>query len=70
MQRIEELSIKDIIKRKIMIIEVHMLSTVRHADQIVVLQEGEIAEFGTHDELTVLKGRYFDLVKNQLELGV
>jgi ATP-binding cassette, subfamily B, bacterial len=48
----------------------HRLSTVRHADQIVVLEQGEVREVGTHDELTRQRGRYYELVKNQLELGV
>ena len=52
-----------------MVVVAHRLSTVRHADQIVVLHEGEIAEIGTHDELTARKGLYYELVKNQLELG-
>jgi ATP-binding cassette subfamily B protein len=47
----------------------HRLSTVRHADQIVVLDQGRIVERGTHDELAALRGRYYALVKNQLELG-
>ena len=47
----------------------HRLSTVRHADQIVVLDKGRILESGTHDELTRLHGAYFSLVKNQLELA-
>jgi ATP-binding cassette subfamily B protein len=47
----------------------HRLSTVMHADQIVVLKNGKIAERGTHQELISLKGEYYTLVKNQLELG-
>ncbi|QES91063.1 peptidase domain-containing ABC transporter [Rhizosphaericola mali] len=51
------------------IIIAHRLSTVKNADQIIVLEDGNIAEIGTHDTLTKLKGKYFELVKNQLELG-
>jgi ATP-binding cassette subfamily B protein len=47
----------------------HRLSTVRHADQIVVLDQGVIAETGSHDQLIMKKGVYYNLVKNQLELG-
>jgi ATP-binding cassette subfamily B protein len=45
------------------------LSTVKHADQIVGLNKGKITEMGTHAELTALRGEYYELVKNQLELG-
>ena len=45
------------------------LSTVRDADKIVVLDRGAVAEEGTHRELTEKKGLYYQLVKNQLELG-
>ena len=55
---------------KTVIIVAHRLSTVRNADQIVVLDNGEIVEKGTHQELTNLKGHYYRLVKNQLELGL
>jgi ATP-binding cassette, subfamily B, bacterial len=47
----------------------HRLSTVRNADNIVVLDKGEIVEQGTHNELAAKKGAYYELVKNQLELG-
>jgi len=52
------------------VVVAHRLSTVRNADNIVVLNKGRIIEQGTHQQLTELKGEYFDLVKNQLELGV
>ena len=45
------------------------LSTVKNADKIVVLEHGTIIEEGTHQELTEAKGRYYNLVKDQLELG-
>lgn len=47
----------------------HRLSTVKHADQIVVMEDGKIVEVGDHQTLTKNKGKYFELVKNQLELG-
>ena len=55
--------------KKTVVVVAHRLSTVKNADQIVVLEKGEIIEQGTHEELTRLKGAYFELVKNQLELG-
>mgnify|MGYP006299618805 FL=1 len=51
------------------VVVAHRLSTVKNADQIVVLDEGEIAEVGHHQELIEKKGQYYQLVKNQLELG-
>ena len=51
------------------IVVAHRLSTVKNADQIVVLEGGEIVEKGTHFELVGRKGIYFNLVKDQLELG-
>lgn len=52
------------------IIVAHRLSTVKHADNIIVLHEGKISEQGTHEELSKKGTRYYELVKNQLELGV
>jgi ATP-binding cassette, subfamily B, bacterial len=54
---------------KTVIVVAHRLSTVRGADKIVVLDSGRIIETGTHDALIVKKGAYYNLVKNQLELG-
>lgn len=54
---------------KTAVVIAHRLSTVKNAHQIVVLDEGKIAEIGNHKELVALKGKYYDLVKNQLELG-
>lgn len=56
-------------KGKTVIIIAHRLSTVKNADQIIVLKHGLIIEKGTHQELVSKKTEYFNLVKNQLELG-
>jgi ATP-binding cassette subfamily B protein len=56
-------------KGKTVVVVAHRLSTVKSADQIVVLDKGEIVEKGNHEELIAKKGKYFELVKNQLELG-
>ena len=54
---------------KTAVIIAHRLSTVKSADHIVVLDRGQIVEEGTHVDLVALKGEYYRLVKNQLELG-
>ena len=51
------------------VVVAHRLSTVKHADQIVVLEKGRITEIGTHRDLVEKRGSYYSLVKNQLELG-
>jgi ATP-binding cassette subfamily B protein len=51
------------------IIVAHRLSTVSNADKIVVLDDGQITETGTHENLIEKRGAYYNLVKNQLELG-
>jgi len=56
-------------RNKTVIIVAHRLSTVRNADKIIVVHKGGIAEYGTHQDLSQQKGRYYELVKNQLELG-
>jgi ATP-binding cassette subfamily B protein len=57
------------LKGRTSVVVAHRLSTVRNADTIIVLENGEIVEQGNHNELTALKGKYYELVKNQLELG-
>lgn len=56
-------------KGKTVVVVAHRLSTVRNADQIVVLDGGKVVETGTHESLTAKRGAYYNLVKNQLELG-
>lgn len=57
------------IEGKTAVIVAHRLSTVKNADNIIVLENGELVEQGNHIELTAKKGKYYELVKNQLELG-
>jgi len=54
---------------KTVVVVAHRLSTVKNADNILMMENGEIVEEGTHSELIALKGKYYELVKNQLELG-
>ena len=51
------------------VIVAHRLSTVKNADQIVVIDHGKVVEVGNHESLTAKRGAYYNLVKNQLELG-
>lgn len=62
-------NLKRFFKGKTVVVVAHRLSTVKHADNIVVLEKGIIIEQGTHEELTRNRGVYYTLVKNQLELG-
>ncbi|MBP1617175.1 MAG: transporter ATP-binding protein [Bacteroidetes bacterium] len=56
-------------RNRTVVIVAHRLSTVQHADNIVVLDKGHVLEQGTHKELVKKRGAYYQLVKNQLELG-
>lgn len=62
-------NLEEFYQGKTVVIVAHRLSTVKNASQIVVLDQGRIVEKGTHQELTTRKGKYFELVKNQLEMG-
>lgn len=62
-------NLNDFFKGKTVVIVAHRLSTVKNADKIVVLDGGRIVEEGNHQELIKQKGYYYNLVKNQLELG-
>ena len=62
-------NLQQFFKGKTVLIIAHRLSTVKNADQIIVIKNGEIAEIGNHQQLVQNKADYFNLVKNQLELG-
>jgi ATP-binding cassette, subfamily B, bacterial len=63
-------NLNSIFKNKTVVIIAHRLSTVKNADNILVLQNGKISESGHHKQLITEKGFYYNLVSNQLELGV
>ena len=56
-------------QNKTVIVVAHRLSTVKNADLIVVLDKGRVVETGSHEQLILEKGKYYELIKNQLELG-
>ena len=68
-ERIIMENLQKIFQNHTVVIAAHRLSTVMNADNIVVMKKGEIVEQGTHSELVALRGHYYTLVKNQLELG-
>ncbi len=62
-------NLEQFFKGKTAVVIAHRLSTVRHADKIIVLDKGKVVEEGSHAELVDLRGEYYRLVRNQLELG-
>jgi len=62
-------NLNEFYKGKTVLVIAHRLSTVMNADQIIVMKDGEIVEHGNHIELAASKGYYYELVKNQLDLG-
>lgn len=63
-------NLSQVFKQKTVVIVAHRLSTVKNADNIIVLNNGKISEMGNHEQLTQKRGEYYNLVKNQLELGL
>lgn len=62
-------NLEQFFKGKTAVVIAHRLSTVKHADKIIVLDKGKVVEEGSHTDLVALKGEYYRLIKNQLELG-
>lgn len=62
-------NLNEFYKGRTVVVVAHRLSTVKNADQIIVLDGGEVVEIGNHTSLIEKKGSYYNLVKNQLELG-
>lgn len=62
-------NLDDFYKGRTVVVVAHRLSTVKNADQIIVIDKGKVVEVGNHKALTAKRGAYYNLVKNQLELG-
>ena len=58
----------EVMRGKTAVVIAHRMSTVRHADQIILVDRGEVVEVGTHEELVGSRGSYYSLVRNQLDL--
>ena len=63
-----EKSLSELVKNRTTIVIAHRLSTIKKADQILVIESGNIAERGTHNELIEAKGRYYDLYTYQAKI--
>ena len=68
-ERVIMANLNEFCRGRTVVVIAHRLSTVRNADQIIVLDQGRVIEQGTHEQLAQHRGAYFDLVRNQLELG-
>jgi ATP-binding cassette, subfamily B, bacterial len=68
-ERVVMQHMEHIFRGKTVIVVAHRLSTVRSADNIIVLEKGQVIEQGTHEALTQQRGAYYELVRNQLEMG-
>ena len=64
-ERLVQDAINNLMNNRTSVVIAHRLSTIRHADEIIVLNKGEIAERGTHDQLLAHQGIYFKLVEMQ-----
>lgn len=62
-------NMEDFLRDKTVVVVAHRLSTIKHADQILVMKGGSIAEEGTHESLVARKGYYYQLIQNQLEMN-
>jgi len=68
-EKIIHQNLQSFFKGKTVLIIAHRLSTVKKADQIIVMKDGQVIEYGSHHSLVAQKANYYDLIKNQLELG-
>lgn len=59
-------NLQNFYKGRTVVVSAHRLSTIRNADQIVVMERGEIVELGDHNSLLAKRGKYYELVKHQM----